>query len=260
MVGLLVAIVGIALLAGSDAPETERAGRLGGNVNLATTWWEYVLLFVVVAASWAGVPFIGATGLTAARWRPARGSSSLTAVVLVATAGGEAGGLLGYGVGNRWGRQLLERPGKHQAGRQKMVEHGEEAYARWGRLAVFFTPAIVSGTAKMRYGQFVLWNLVASFAFRSRSPPRPTGWAGCSPDTTPGRHRRLGGGARGRRAHHRVLHAPPTPGGGPARPSRAPPEGGAADQRGRPRMRPAMMSRWTCEVPPAMPAALLQSH
>jgi membrane protein DedA with SNARE-associated domain len=30
---------------------------------------------------------------------------------------------------------------------------------------VFFTPAIVSGTAKVRRGQFVLWNLIASSAF-----------------------------------------------------------------------------------------------
>jgi membrane protein DedA with SNARE-associated domain len=134
-------------------------------VSLAATWWEYILLFLVVAASWAGVPFIGATGLTAAAVAASQGDLNLVAVVLVATAGGEAGGLLGYGVGNRWGRQLLERPGKHQAGRQRMVEHGEEAYARWGRLAVFFTPAIVSGTANMRRGQFVVWNLVASFAF-----------------------------------------------------------------------------------------------
>ena len=44
-----------------------------------------------------------------------------------------------------------------------MVEPGEVAYARWGRLAVFFTPAIVSGTAKMEYGQFALWNLLAAF-------------------------------------------------------------------------------------------------
>jgi membrane protein DedA with SNARE-associated domain len=28
-----------------------------------------------------------------------------------------------------------------------------------------FTPAIVSGTAKMRHGQFVVWNLIASLAF-----------------------------------------------------------------------------------------------
>ena len=98
-------------------------------MSLAAAWWEYILLFLVVAASWAGVPFVGATGLTAAAVAASQGELNLVAVVLVATAGGEAGGLLGYGVGNRWGRQLLERPGKHQAGRQRMVEHGEEAYA-----------------------------------------------------------------------------------------------------------------------------------
>jgi len=134
-------------------------------VNLATTWWAYILLFLVVAASWAGVPFVGATGLTAASVAASQGQLNLVAVIVVATAGGEVGGLLGYRVGDRWGRRLLERPGKHQAGRQRMVEHGEAAYARWGPLAVFFTPAVVSGTAKMRHGLFALWNLVASFAF-----------------------------------------------------------------------------------------------
>lgn len=133
--------------------------------DLAGSWWQYLLLFVAVAASWAGVPFIGATALGAAGAAASQGSLDLAAVVIVATLAGEAGGLLGYSIGNRWGRQLLERPGKHQAGRQKMVERGEVAYARWGRLAVFFTPAIVSGTAKMKYGQFVLWNLLAAFGF-----------------------------------------------------------------------------------------------
>lgn len=133
--------------------------------DLAGSWWQYVLLFVAVAASWAGVPFIGATALGAAGAAASQGRLDLAAVVIVATLAGEAGGLLGYSIGNRWGRRLLERPGKHQAGRQKMVERGETAYARWGRLAVFFTPAIVSGTAKMKYGQFVLWNLLAAFGF-----------------------------------------------------------------------------------------------
>jgi membrane-associated protein len=133
--------------------------------DLAGSWWQYLLLFVAVAASWAGVPFIGATALGAAGAEASQGRLDLVAVVIVATLAGEAGGLLGYSIGNRWGRQLLERPGKHQAGRQKMVERGEVAYARWGRLAVFFTPAIVSGTAKMKYGQFVLWNLLAAFGF-----------------------------------------------------------------------------------------------
>jgi membrane protein DedA with SNARE-associated domain len=129
------------------------------------TWWQYLLLFVAVAASWAGVPFIGATALGAAAVAASQGRLNLAVVVGVATVAGEVGGLIGYAVGDRWGQILLERPGKHQEGRRKIVEKGERAYARWGRLAVFFTPAVVSGTAKMRHGQFVLWNLIASFAF-----------------------------------------------------------------------------------------------
>jgi membrane protein DedA with SNARE-associated domain len=131
----------------------------------ADTWWQYLLLFLAVAASWAGIPAIGATALTAAGVAASQGKLNLAVVVLVATAAGEAGGLIGYAVGDRWGRVLLERPGKHHDGRQRIVEKGEAAYARWGRLAVFFTPAIVSGTAKMRHGEFVLWNLIASLAF-----------------------------------------------------------------------------------------------
>jgi membrane protein DedA with SNARE-associated domain len=129
------------------------------------TWWQYLLLFVAVGASWAGVPFIGATALGAAAVAASQGRLNLALVVGVATLAGEVGGLIGYAVGDRWGQLLLDRPGKHQEGRKKMVEKGERAYAKWGRLAVFFTPAVVSGTAKMHHGQFVVWNLIASFAF-----------------------------------------------------------------------------------------------
>jgi len=133
--------------------------------SFVDTWWQYVLLFLAVAASWAGVPFIGASALGAAGIAASQGDLSLALVVVVATAAGEVGGLIGYAVGDRWGRVLLERPGRHQEGRQRMVEKGERAYARYGRMAVFFTPAIVSGTAKMQHGQFVVWNLIASLAF-----------------------------------------------------------------------------------------------
>ena len=134
-------------------------------IDTAGSWLAYVGLFLAVAASWAGVPCIGATALGAAGVAASQGALDLWLVVVVSTAAGEAGGLIGYAVGNRWGRALLERPGRHQAGRQRMVERGERAYARWGRLAVFFTPAIVSGTAKMQRGQFALWNLLASLGF-----------------------------------------------------------------------------------------------
>jgi membrane protein DedA with SNARE-associated domain len=133
--------------------------------DLASTWWQYIVLFLAVAASFAGVPAVGATALGAAAVAASQGRLDPSVVVVVSTVAGEIGGLIGYFIGNRWGRRLMERPGKHQVGRQKMVEEGERAYTRYGPLAVFFTPSIVSGTARMRRRQFIIWNLVDSFAF-----------------------------------------------------------------------------------------------
>jgi membrane protein DedA with SNARE-associated domain len=133
--------------------------------GLSATSWEYVLLFLAVAASWAGVPAIGSIAAAAAAAAASQGNLSLGAVIVVAILAGEVGGLVGYHIGNRWGVQILARPGKRQAGRQKLLDKGEQAYAKWGRMAVFFTPAIISGTAKMKRSQFAVWNFIASVAF-----------------------------------------------------------------------------------------------
>jgi membrane protein DedA with SNARE-associated domain len=133
--------------------------------ELGSTWWQYGLLWVAVAASWAGVPAIGTAVLGAAAVGASQGQLDLVAVIVTATVAGEVGGLAGYAIGDHWGRELLDRPGKHQEGRKKMVERGEQAYAKWGRLAVFFTPSIISGTAKMPIRQFVLWNFIAALAY-----------------------------------------------------------------------------------------------
>ena len=133
--------------------------------GVGSTWWQYLLLFLAVAASWAGVPAIGTAALGAAAVAASQGGLDLAAVIVVAAIAGEAGGLGGYAIGRRWGRRLLERPGQHQERRKKMVERGEKLYARWGWLAVFFTPAIVSGTAKMRAYQFAVWNLLDSLGW-----------------------------------------------------------------------------------------------
>ena len=130
--------------------------------GLGSMWWQYLLLFLAVAASWAGVPVIGTAGLGAAVVAASQQKLQLAGVIVVAVIAGEAAGLSGYAIGRRWGRRLLERPGRHQAAREKMMQRGERLYARWGRLAVFFTPAIVSGTAKMPPYRFALWNLLDS--------------------------------------------------------------------------------------------------
>ena len=133
--------------------------------ELASTWWQYLVLFLVVGASWAGVPLVGATAAGAAGVAASQGRLDLATTIVVITIAGEAGGLIGYHIGFRWVRRLVERPGRHQAYREKVLMRGEQAYERWGRLAVFFTPSIVSGTAKMRFGQFVVWNLVDALGF-----------------------------------------------------------------------------------------------
>jgi membrane protein DedA with SNARE-associated domain len=131
----------------------------------AGNWWEYLVLFLAVMASWAGVPAIGSAAVAAAAVGASQGKLNLAAVIVVASIAGEVGGLIGYRIGFRWGTELLDRPGKRQAGRQKLMDKGESAYAKWGRLAVFFTPAIISGTARMKHRQFAVWNFVASIAF-----------------------------------------------------------------------------------------------
>jgi len=133
--------------------------------GLGSAWWQYLLLFLAVAASWAGVPFIGTAALGAAAVAASQRRLDLAAVVVVSVLAGEAGGLCGYAIGRRWGRRLLERPGRHQARREKMEERGERLYARWGWLAVFVTPAIISGTAKMPPYRFAFVNLLDSLAW-----------------------------------------------------------------------------------------------
>src|SRR5215467_13978537 len=97
--------------------------------GLGSTWWQYLLLFLAVVASWAGVPAIGTAGLGAAAVAASQHQLDLAAVIVVAVVGGEVGGLGGYAIGRRWRRRLLERPGRHQAGREKMLARGERLYA-----------------------------------------------------------------------------------------------------------------------------------
>src|SRR3954447_26099149 len=103
--------------------------------DMAATWWHYVVLFVAVAASWAGVPFIGATVAGVAGGAASQGRLVLVAVIVVATAAGEVGALIVYDIGFRWGRELLGRPGKHYERRQRLLAEGERAYAKFGGLA-----------------------------------------------------------------------------------------------------------------------------
>src|SRR5215472_251467 len=127
--------------------------------------WIYLGIFALVLLGWAGIPGIGATVLGAATVAASQGNLNIAAVLLVAIIAVEVGGMVGYSVGMRWGRALLSRPGPFLARRQRVLTAGEAMYVKWGRLAVFFTPCMVSGIAKMKYSQFVVWNFLAGAAY-----------------------------------------------------------------------------------------------
>ena len=184
--------------------------------GLGSTWWQYLLLFLAVAASWAGVPAIGTAALGAAAVAASQERLDLAAVIVVAAIAGEAGGLGGYAIGRRWGRRLLERPGRHQARREKMVQRGEKLYTRWGWLAVFFTPAIVSGTAKMRPYQFAVWNLLDSLGWAASVAASAYGVRPRHGPPHRARYRHPGHRARRRDARHYDRRAPSPTAHGPA--------------------------------------------
>jgi membrane protein DedA with SNARE-associated domain len=132
---------------------------------LSGSIWVYPAIFALVMIGWAGIPGIGATVIGAATVAASQGHLNIAAVLVAAVLGAEAGGLAGYSVGTRWGRALLSHPGPLLARRQRVLATGEALYAKWGRLAVFFTPCLVSGIARMKYSQFVIWNFLAGAAY-----------------------------------------------------------------------------------------------
>lgn len=127
--------------------------------------WAYLAVFAAAAAGYMGVPFIGTAVVSFAAVLASQGQLNIVAVLVVAAAGCEVGGIGGFKIGDHWGRQLLEHPGPGLAWRKKAVAKGEGVYQKWGRAAVFVTPSIVSGVLQMKFRQFVVWNFLAGTVF-----------------------------------------------------------------------------------------------
>lgn len=127
--------------------------------------WAYLVVLAAAAAGYMGVPLIGTIAIGTAAVFASQGELNIAAVLIVSAVGNEIGGLLGYKIGDRWGERILEHPGPALQWRKKAVAKGEAVYQKWGRLAVFFTPALVSGTLRMKFGQFAIWNFFAGAVF-----------------------------------------------------------------------------------------------
>ena len=84
-------------------------------------WPEYIALLVLVVTMGAGLPVLGDASLIAAGTLAGEGRLNIGLVLATATVGWLLGSLIGYEIGSRKGRWLLERPGRLEKTRLKLL-------------------------------------------------------------------------------------------------------------------------------------------
>jgi membrane protein DedA with SNARE-associated domain len=127
----------------------------------------YLLVFLVLVASGAGVPAIGTIALGAAAVLASQNELSIDGVIIAGCLGAAVGGVVGYGGGRRWGLALMERPGRWEEQRRTTLERGHEIYSRWGWLACFVIPSFVAGIARMRFLIYLIFGTIAAILHAS---------------------------------------------------------------------------------------------
>ena len=127
----------------------------------------YPLLFLLVMGESSGVPIPGETGLITAAALASQGKLQIELVIAIAAAGAIVGDNIGYLIGRKGGRWLLERPGRFQRQRARVLLIGEPFFERHGPKAVFFGRFLLglrvwaswlAGATRMHWRSFVFWN------------------------------------------------------------------------------------------------------
>jgi membrane protein DedA with SNARE-associated domain len=126
-----------------------------------------VLLFVLVSLESMGVPLPGETALITAGVLAAQGHYSIVSVIVVAAAGAIVGDNVGYWIGRKGGRALLERTPYIRDYFARVLPPSERFFNRHGAKAVFFgrfvsilrvTAAWLAGITHMPWWRFLFWN------------------------------------------------------------------------------------------------------
>ena len=123
---------------------------------------DYVGVLIASGASWAGLPGPGEALLIAAGIAAAHNHLDLSSLILVAWAGATVGGMLGGIVGRRAGRGVRTAPGPLHGIRLALTASGDRFFARYGVLAVLFTPSWVAGIVRMRASLYVPVNAASA--------------------------------------------------------------------------------------------------
>jgi membrane protein DedA with SNARE-associated domain len=136
----------------------------------------YPLLFLLVMSEAGGVPVPGETSLIAAAVLASQHKLQIEIVVPLAALAAIVGDNIGYLIGLKGGRWLLERPGAFRRQRQEVLRVGEPFFEAHGPKAVFFGRFLLglrvwaswlAGATRMRWRSFALWNALGCISWAS---------------------------------------------------------------------------------------------
>ncbi len=121
-----------------------------------------------------GVPIPGETSLIAAAVLASQGKLEIALVIPLAAAAAIVGDNIGYEIGRKGGRWLLERPGAFARQRQEVLRVGEPFFEVHGPKAVFFGRFLLglriwaswlAGATRMRWRSFFVWNALGGISW-----------------------------------------------------------------------------------------------
>jgi membrane protein DedA with SNARE-associated domain len=130
----------------------------------------YPLLAAFVGAEAAGALLPGEASLIVAGALASSGRLSLPLVIAVAAGAAIVGDNVGYQIGRRGLRRLLDRPGRRRAA----IERGEVFFRRHGAATVFFgrwLPGLrvaaswLAGANRMPWRRFLFWNALGGICW-----------------------------------------------------------------------------------------------
>jgi membrane protein DedA with SNARE-associated domain len=134
----------------------------------------YPLLFALVGAESAGLLVPGETALIFAAALSSQGRLSLPAVIAIAAGAAILGDNIGYLLGRRGLRLLVDRPGRSSARRRQLLARSESFFERHGATAVFFGrwlpglrvfAAWLAGANRMHWSRFLFWNALGGIGW-----------------------------------------------------------------------------------------------
>jgi membrane protein DedA with SNARE-associated domain len=125
------------------------------------------LLPAIIGLESMGIPSPGETALVAAAVLASQGKLQIWLVILIAACSAIAGDNIGYLLGRRLGREVLEAKGPLASHRRKALDVGDRFFAKHGAPTVFLgrwialiriATAWLAGINEMRFIHFFLWN------------------------------------------------------------------------------------------------------